>query len=365
MKVSGPGFIAATFGALKTVPKWNTFCFVSKRMLSVLIAGGPNSLIYHAKIGGRIGTEVDCPNRCWMQRLGVAPVSKKSLIAVLATVLAALAGQGAWAAGDDSPASAATGHSAGTSADAAEQLQEVTVTAHRAELAPRVANFVNHIAALENEEGLPRWQKPVCPSVSGLSRQDGEFMLARISEIARQAGVPLAGERCRANLYVLVHPRPKELLLAMEKRNWVYTFGRETHPIEIDEFIATPRPVKVWYNSIEKKSWDAGNGSLLRNYGVWALTHVFVVVDYTRLQAVSRGQLADYVALVGLAQLKPGAHLGDAPTIMKLFDGPPQAGPAGMTVWDQALLKSLYATEQESKLQRSQIVHQMVHEIAP
>jgi hypothetical protein len=325
---------------------------------------------YVAVKAGRRRSNMDHATEKDAQRIagcswGDAPVSQRALIAVLTTVLAVLAGQGAWAAADGPSASAATIHSAGTSADTSEQLQEVTVTAHRAELAPRVANFVNHIAALENEEGLPRWQKPVCPSVSGLSRQDGEFMLARISEIARAAGVPLAGEHCRTNLYVLVHPRPKELLLAMEKRNWIYTFGRDTHPIEIDEFIATPRPVRVWYNSIEKKSWDAGNGSLLRNYSVWALTHVFVVVDYTRLHAVSRGQLADYVALVGLAQLKPGANLGDAPTIMKLFDGAPQVGPAGMTAWDQGFLKSLYATEQESKLQRHQIAHQMVHEVAP
>jgi hypothetical protein len=46
------------------------------------------------------------------------------------------------------------------------------------------------------------------------------------------------------------------------------------------------------------------------------------------LQAVTRGQFAHYAALVAPADLKLGAHLGDATTILKLFDGTPQAHPS-------------------------------------
>jgi hypothetical protein len=53
------------------------------------------------------------------------------------------------------------------------------------------------------------------------------------------------------------------------------------------------------------------------------------------------------------------------PIALKLFDDAPQVAPAGLTDWDQAFLKSLYATEQMSKLQRSQIAHEMVREIVP
>jgi hypothetical protein len=59
------------------------------------------------------------------------------------------------------------------------------------------------------------------------------------------------------------------------------------------------------------------------------------------------------------------ARLGDAPTILKLFDGASEAAPAGLTDWDRAFLKSLYATEQISKQQRGQIARHMVREIAP
>src|SRR5580700_10489154 len=122
-----------------------------------------------------------------------APISMKSHIIVVATMLAALAGQGARAAADRSSASEPTSHSAGTSSEPSETLQEVTVRAHRIELEKRVSKFVNQIAATENgAEGLARWQRSVCPLVSGLPRQDGEFILERLSEIAHVAGVPLA-----------------------------------------------------------------------------------------------------------------------------------------------------------------------------
>ncbi len=290
-------------------------------------------------------------------------------------------------------------------------MAEVTVTAKRAELARRVSEFVNQVVAPENGgEGLARWQAPpVCPLVSGLPGQDGEFILERLSQIGRAAGVPLAGERCRPNLYILVTTRPEELLRGMEKRNRPFTFGydaayrTETPASVVDEFIKTPRAVKVWYNSTEDDAWGktlgycpalqillattlcnqscapppsyatraylcgsgASGGTHLAFNTVWTFSRVFVIVDGTQLRGVRIGQLADYVAMVGFAKLKSDARLGDAPTILRLFDGAPQAAPTGMTDWDQSFLKSLYATEQKSTLQRSQIARAMVRAIAP
>jgi hypothetical protein len=285
-------------------------------------------------------------------------MSSKTDLAVVVAALAALAAQGAWAA---------VGGSAGASSAASEELEEVTVTAHRAELAPRVAKFVDQIAALENEEGLPRWRTPVCPLVSGLPRQEGEFVLGRISEIARSAAIPLGAERCRPNLDIVVSSRPKELLNAIEKR---YYF--------LSDRGVTPKAVRVWYSSAMRTpeglpmSCCLGHpcnpnsmGSRVNFDVVYFLGTVFVIADANRLRKVTRGQFADYVAMVGLAKLNVGAHLDDAPTILKLFNGEPQEASAGMSEWDQAFLRSLYATDQKSKGQRSQIAHQIIDAIAP
>jgi hypothetical protein len=295
------------------------------------------------------------------------------------------------------------------------QMPEVTVRAHRLELEKRVAKFVNQIAATENgAEGLARWgSPPACPLVSGLPQEDGEFILERLSEIGRSVGVPLGDEHCRPNLYILVTSQPEDLLKGMEKRNRTYTFGvdassyppMETRASIVDEFIKTPRPVRVWHNVTENDAWGkplaycqsqmvmpppplcsetsslhpaacdptryyrcgpaiAGGSRLVFN-SIFTLSRVFVIVDQARLKAITAGQLADYVAMSGFAKLKPDARLGDAPTILTLFNAAPEPAPTGMTDWDQTFLKSLYATEQKSKLQRSQIAHQMAHEIGP
>jgi hypothetical protein len=281
------------------------------------------------------------------------------------------------------------GSYAGAAAAQSSAPTEVTVTASRAELAPRVSKFVNQIALRQNDEGLPRWQDPVCPLISGLVRQDGEFMLGRISEIANAANVRLGGEHCRPNLFIFVTTQPTQLLRAMEKHKRGVTFGNAT-PTVVDEFINTPRPVRVWYstvlntpegtppnqglpNAAQVLGGSALGGAPVYNdldrtshlllSKIWSFSDVFVVVDQARLQAVTRGQFAAYVALVALADIKPGAHLGDASTILKLFDDTPQAAPPGLSDWDQAFLKSLYGTEQISKTQRSHIANAIVRDV--
>jgi hypothetical protein len=247
---------------------------------------------------------------------------------------------------------------------------QTTDQSRRAELYPQVTNFLNEAAALEpivltprleypTLGTLPGWRDKVCPKVTGLPREDGEFVLARVVEIARAAGVRMDGPHCSPNLYVFVTPQPTQLLTGMESSYEM--FGPRGIPHLLDQFIATPRPVKVWYNI-----YGAGPSVSFK----FAFTRVLVVVDQTRLQGVSRSQLADYIAMVGLAEIKPDAHLTEAPTILRLFAGAPQAAPAGLTDLDQAFLKSLYLNARSIPWGREfgvsdQLTLRMVSTIAP
>jgi hypothetical protein len=277
--------------------------------------------------------------------------------------------------------SSASDSSSNTEAGTPVALTEVIVSAQseaqRAQLAARIAAYVNEVTAVAADDdglGLAEWREPVCPLVSGLSEDRGEFILARISEIAHAANVPLAGEHCTPNLYVYVTPRPRELLQGMEKRAFAFTFGVDAFPTVVDRFIETPRAVRAWYIINRENGSGAGTaqpfmlGSIL-----YAFERIIVVVDQRRLRAVSLGQIADYIGLVGLAQLRQGTHLDGAPTILSLFNVTQQAAPASMSDWDRAFLKSLYGTdvptfyplELRSKVQLSQITRRMVREIAP
>jgi len=341
--------------------------------------------------------------------LGRAPfLIRTTSSGVLAVVTAPAVHVGADAAVATTELPSATVATSETSS-ASTVSQQVTVTARRAKLEPKVLAFVDAVSTVQQGsgashwagEGLARWDSPVCPSVTGLPRRAGEYVLERASDIARAAGVPLARDHCRPNLFIFVSNNPQQLLKAMAGRDRGVTFGRAS-PLAIDDFIATPQPVKVWYNSdpvtpdntavargfpnFSVVTNGAGTGagawavvpggappmtsdwersSHLTSTFVWMFSYVYVVVDQTQLHAVTLGQLADYVGMVGLAQLKPNARFGDAPTILKLFAGAPQASPAGMTDWDRAYLKSLYATEQSSKVQRDLIAQGMLREIVP
>jgi hypothetical protein len=274
----------------------------------------------------------------------------------------------------------------------AEAPSEVTVTANRLKLEQRVSNFVYGITALENHEGIARWHAPVCPSVTGLSGEQGEFLLERVSQIARDAGVPLAGKHCRPNLFIFVTAQPKQLLQAMENRYSAVSFGNAT-PLDVDEFIDTPRPVRVWHGSYLTQPGGAppsagvptntvvtgGNmldaptyhtpGNLgpsrLASAFVWTFSSVYVVADEKELRGVSQEQFADYVGMVSFAEIKTTAHFGDVQTILKLFDVTAQETPLGMSDWDKAYLKSLYGTLQESRNQRSLMTHSMARDLVP
>ncbi len=298
--------------------------------------------------------------------------------------LAVLAGATAGVAAEQTATSAA----ATSSASRPESLDEVTIRARRAELARKVSKFVNQIAATENAEGLPRWNEPVCPLVTGLPRQEGEFILERVSQIARATAVPLAGERCRPNLYIVVTSDPKKALEGLDHRHRLLVFGG-TGASVVHDFIATPRAVRVWYSSDMTDPFgtppdtptvfspctmgpsicslpmvDHADPTHLSFNRIWNFSRVVLIVDQTRLHAVARGQFADYAAMVGLAEIRPDARLDDAETILKLFDAAPEAAPAGMTDWDRVFLKSLYATEQRVRQQRSEIAHNIVRQIA-
>ncbi|MEJ0005484.1 MAG: hypothetical protein WDM77_03630 [Steroidobacteraceae bacterium] len=284
---------------------------------------------------------------------------------------------------------AATGH-VDTNHDAStvtEPLQEVTVTAQREKLADRLTAFVGKITGPVFDGGLPLWGMPVCPLVSGLPQEQGEFVLARVSEIARAGRVPLAAERCQPNLYILVNTHPQELLKTMAKRNFQFTFGISVEPMDgtpivpshiiIDEFITKPGPVRVLYRDAPTAAYGVHpsvkaakvgpitySGDTWAGKSGWYLFRTFVIIDASQLKGVTLGQLADYAALVGLAEIKPVDSLADAPTILQLFNGTPEASPAGMTEWDQAFLRSLYTTTQHtSAQQRWHVVQTMMNEI--
>jgi hypothetical protein len=271
-------------------------------------------------------------------------------------------------------------------------LTTITVEAQREReiVARQARSYVSSISVAPFHESLARWNAPICPLVAGLPREHGEFILTRISQIAAAAGAPLGGEHCRGNFYVVVSADPDALLKAWSRRD-VSMFG-DAGGTKVRGFLNASSPVRVWYNA----DFDTGDGTplsadtpglsqsgpstspvfagipnnthargfRLAHDEVRDLSSVVVLVDSRRARGISFGQLADYVAMAGLAELRLDANVGDAPTILHLFWGSGKTPPPGLSAFDQAFLKALYHTDQADRSQLSEIKISVVRDVA-
>jgi hypothetical protein len=276
--------------------------------------------------------------------------------------------------------------------DTVPQQPTVTVlgTRDREILEQQVDRYVSHVITVPMEGALARWREPVCPLVGGLSREMGEYMLTKLSAFARDAKIDMAGEHCKPNFDVILTAKPDALLKAWAKRD-PSIFG-DAGGMQSRKFIRSTLPVRVWYN-LQLEAIDGGmistnspaltagaqaggntafegipNVTLSKSSRLgWNVAHdlqsVIIVIDTTRAQNVSYGQLAAYIAMVGFIEVRPDADTGEAPTILSLFAGSPKPVPPGLSVWDEAILKSLYETEQTDKGQLLRIKHSVVREV--
>jgi hypothetical protein len=98
---------------------------------------------------------------------------------------------------------------------------------------------------------------------------------------------------------------------------------------------------------------------------VWTISSVIEVIDASAMKGFKFGQMADYIAMAGLAKFNLDADYGTAPTILRLFKGTDDAKPSSLTDWDKAYLKALYHTRQSSRLQTDLIRQSMLRDINP
>jgi len=267
------------------------------------------------------------------------------------------------------------------------ELNTITVEAQRETLERKVRAFVSAIAVAPYQESLARWQEPtlICPLVGGLPHDDGEFILRRLSSVALAAGAPLGPASCKPNFYVIVTSAPDALLKAWSQRDTTM-FGEESG-LKIHKFLNASIPIRVWYNATLYTSegipldsivtglttgtlsgFPTNNRAMnfrLSRDEVRDLTSIIVLIDSRRLKGVTFGQLAAYIAMIGLAEIHLDAHLGDAPSILQLFSSSGNTPPPGLSPWDQAFIKALYRTRHIDPVQLAAIKTSVVKDLAP
>ncbi len=169
---------------------------------------------------------------------------------------------------------------------------------------------------------------------------------------------------------------PEGVIKAWSKRD-VRMFGDETDQggTKIREFTASS-PIRVWYNTeyykldgtplgnTEGRTNQSARATRLEVNNYRALSSVMAIVDSRRMKGVSFGQVAAYVAMIGLAQIRPEANVIEAPSILNLFASSGKA-PPGLTSWDESFLKAVYDTRITDRAQIAAIKTAMVQDVAP
>lgn len=288
----------------------------------------------------------------------------------------------------------AAGSAAAQPNDSTGSAADIVVTGVRPE---QVQSFVEQVSAVPPSiNQIARWDNDICPSVAGASAEQSQHIVDRISYRAQQVGLRAGREGCRANVFVFLAAESDSFAQRLvDERKSLFAYYHEEHVVTLGqaaltEFVETPRPIR-WWHVIQTRGGDgdrlgsdqAGNnspppprgdamtppdadaltgvqavrsaGSRIRSPERQDFNRVVVIVEGARASGYPIDSLADYIAMVTLAQIDPAAQTRDYPTILNLFDEDPDNISFEMTNWDIAYLDGLYRTTRNAASATQQV----------
>ncbi len=251
-------------------------------------------------------------------------------------------------------------------------LGEIVVEGRR--LDDLVRNFVGEVAAPNDGRGLARWDRRLCVGVVNLRRETAEYIADRISTVAEDLGVGAGDPGCEPNVLVVATSDGRALARTMvDERPRAFRrggSGMDQGRGALRDFVETDKPIRWWQVSLPVDSETGGiatsipgvcrppcdspmayapivklnTGSRLRTQIVDHFYQSLIIVEIDRLGHLTVPQLADYLAMVSMAQIDPQAETSNYASILNVVDNPEQY--TSLTEWDQAYLAGLYSADQ-------------------
>jgi len=284
-------------------------------------------------------------------------------------------------------------------ADPARAVQGVTVEPPLSSEArfARALNFIQSHGAPARTGQLARWASGgVCPMARGLAPAFDNFVAWRVTRLAARVGAPRPrGARCWPNVEILFTDRPQALMdLVARDRDALLGFHYAaatrrvtavTHPVEARYLTATQgaqgdttldiatdnlpggleRRITGPVSLVDVGSTGSGcAGSLLTHCVSSLFSNVLIVVDTKAIEGRQIGPVADYIAMLALAQAKSLDTCDALPSILDLLSRTCGTRPAPMSWTDSdiAYLKALNRTDVTAilALEKDNIANQMV-----
>lgn len=254
------------------------------------------------------------------------------------------------------------------------ESEDVVVVAPRAE---EVRAFVDALSAEAESGQLARWDRQICPGVMGARTDAAEFLLDRIAVRAYEVGLDVGEPGCRANVLILVTDESDAVAQSLQSTRAVSYYGQSGNTrgrAAFRDFRDTPRAVRWWHvtrtmtadgAAASSDSPSAGGapttvqvrtGGRIRSTTREDFNHVIIVLDTARASGIPFGALADYIAMVTLAQIDPSSDLSEFPSILNMFTER-DAGrdfPLALTDWDKSYLVGLYGAPRDARNARQQ-----------
>lgn len=274
------------------------------------------------------------------------------------------------------------------------QEPDIVVTGRRAE---EVHAFVGEISATpQGANQLGVWERDICPSVTGLSREQGQLIVDRISMRAAAVGLRFGDPGCSANVFIFFAADANAFAQRLfEDRREMFAYHRTSAEATrgraaLDSFLNDPRPVRWWHvmqfvgadgdriGDNEARSTSPrppppesvgqppeadgfadmqavrGRASRLRSAQRLDFARAVIIVEGTAVAQTPLNALGDYLAMVTLAQIDPVAQPTSVPTILSLFSATEER-PTALTSWDIAYLDGLYRAPRDAASASQQI----------
>jgi hypothetical protein len=257
----------------------------------------------------------------------------------------------------------------------------VVVTGTREAIERQIQTFVSSVTRMDGDL-IGRWRESICPMVVGLTDAQAEFIQRRLIDVQNTVR-KLREERrksCAPNLFVIVTDEADQVLESWKGRDPGMFRWKTRDTVSRSNGSG---PVRTWHNAIVElvdgdpitrstDSFDRGlrrgrlKDSRIQQSATEYISAVVVLVNTREAGKVSLSQIADYVAMVSLAQIDLTATLSSANSILRLFAQPrPEAPPTALTAWDLAFLNGLYRTSYTPIRQRRDISARMTQALAP
>ena len=250
-------------------------------------------------------------------------------------------------------------------------LEDVTVTGRS--LDTLIEEFVTEVAEPNPNRGLARWRGSFCVGVANLKGEAAQYLVDRISTVGEDLGLRKGAPGCRPNVLIVATDEASAVAQAMvrERRSRVRlgAGGTDRGLTALRDFQETERPVRWWQQTmlIDSQTGQRAQripgecrppcqtidhevpgvsifaASRLNTQLVNDSQRMVVIIDATKVSDLSILQLADYIAMISLAQIDPDAETGRYASILNVMDDPEAA--ESLTTWDLTYLRGLYEAE--------------------